>query len=50
MFRRIQVHGDVFRPVSSLMFFSAMIGCGYQLILVAFCVIIVAMVGDLYTE
>ncbi|RDD41497.1 Transmembrane 9 superfamily member 3 [Trichoplax sp. H2] len=45
-----QVHGDVFRPVSSLMLFSSIIGCGYQLILVAFCVIVVAIFGDLYTE
>jgi len=45
-----QVHGDVFRPASSPMLFSALIGSGYHLSVVAMCVIIFAILGDLYTE
>ena len=45
-----KIHRDVFRPVSYPIFFSALIGTGYQIVLVAFCVIIFAIVGDLYTE
>ncbi|KAL5291899.1 TM9SF3 family protein [Megaselia abdita] len=45
-----QVHGDVFRTPFSGLFFSALIGTGYQLISVVFCVIIFAIVGELYTE
>ena len=45
-----QVHGDVFRPAANPMFFSALVGTGYQLCVVAFCVICFAILGDLYTE
>ena len=45
-----QVHGDVFRPASSPALFSALVGTGYQITTVAFCVIMFAMVGELYTE
>ncbi|XP_013114037.1 transmembrane 9 superfamily member 3 [Stomoxys calcitrans] len=45
-----QVHGDVFRSPPHTLLFSAMIGAGYQLISVVFCVIIFAIVGELYTE
>lgn len=45
-----QVHGDVFRTPFNGLFFSALIGTGYQLISVVFCVIIFAIVGELYTE
>lgn len=45
-----QVHGDVFRPASYPMLFSAFIGTGYQIAVVAFCVITFAILGELYTE
>lgn len=45
-----QVHGDVFRPASRAMLFSSMIGSGYQVTTVVFCVILFAIVGELYTE
>ncbi|XP_075160496.1 transmembrane 9 superfamily protein member 3 [Haematobia irritans] len=45
-----QVHGDVFRSPPHTLLFSALIGAGYQLISVVFCVIIFAIVGELYTE
>lgn len=45
-----QVHGDVFRPASRPMLFSALIGSGYQITIVVFCVIVFAIVGELYTE
>ncbi|KAL3285397.1 hypothetical protein HHI36_019501 [Cryptolaemus montrouzieri] len=45
-----QVHGDVFRPASNAVLFSSMIGAGHQLTLVVFCVIIFAILGELYTE
>ena len=45
-----QVHGDVFRPASRPLLFSALVGSGYQITLVAVCVILFAIVGDLYTE
>ncbi|XP_013794666.1 transmembrane 9 superfamily member 3-like [Limulus polyphemus] len=45
-----QVHGDVFRPPSHFMLFSSLIGCGYQIFIVAFSVIIFAILGELYTE
>lgn len=45
-----QVHGDVFRPTSSSMLFSALIGTGYHISVVSLCVIIFAILGDLYTE
>ena len=45
-----QVHGDVFRPASHPMLFSALIGTGYHISFVSFLVIIVAILGELYTE
>lgn len=45
-----QVHGDVFRPPVHPMLFSAMVGTGYQIATVSFVVILLAIVGDLYTE
>eukprot|EP00918_Siedleckia_nematoides_P020114 GHVU01042882.1.p1 GENE.GHVU01042882.1~~GHVU01042882.1.p1 ORF type:complete len:583 (+),score=64.16 GHVU01042882.1:110-1858(+) len=45
-----QVHGDVFRPASHPGLFAALVGTGYQITTVSFCVIIFAMVGELYTE
>lgn len=45
-----QVHGDVFRPPSSSLFFSALVGAGYQLTTVVLAVITFAILGELYTE
>ncbi|XP_041364015.1 transmembrane 9 superfamily member 3-like [Gigantopelta aegis] len=45
-----QVHGDVFRPASHPMLFSALIGTGYHIAIVATCVITFAIIGELYTE
>ena len=45
-----QVHGDVFRPTTHPMLFSATIGTGYQIVVVSLCVIVFAIVGELYTE
>ncbi|XP_064618041.1 transmembrane 9 superfamily member 3-like [Liolophura sinensis] len=45
-----QVHGDVFRPASHPMLFSALIGTGYHISVVAGCVITFAILGELYTE
>jgi len=45
-----QVHGDVFRPASNCLIFSAFVGTGYQICSVVFIVICFAIVGDLYTE
>ncbi|XP_017071564.1 transmembrane 9 superfamily member 3 [Drosophila eugracilis] len=45
-----QVHGDVFRSPPNTLLFSALVGAGYQLISVVFCVIMFAIVGELYTE
>lgn len=45
-----QVHGDVFRHASYSMLFSTLIGVGYQLTTVVFCVIVFTILGDLYTE
>lgn len=45
-----QVHGDVFRPSSHATFFTALIGSGYHVTVVTLCVIILTIVGELYTE
>ena len=45
-----QVHGDVFRSASYPLLFSSLIGSGYQLAVVGFLVIIMSIIGDLYTE
>ncbi|XP_022079469.1 transmembrane 9 superfamily member 3-like [Acanthaster planci] len=45
-----QVHGDVFRPASHPMVFSALIGSGYHLATVALAVIVLTLWGHLYTD
>lgn len=45
-----QVHGDVFRPPSHPMLFSALVGAGCQMLTVTSLVILLAIVGELYTE
>jgi len=45
-----QVHGDVFRPASFSLLLSSLIGSGYQIATVVFTVIIIAIIGELYTE
>ena len=45
-----QVHGDVFRSASYPLMFSSLIGTGYQLAVVGFIVIVMSIIGDLYTE
>jgi transmembrane 9 superfamily member 3 len=45
-----QVHGDVFRPAANPILFSSLIGSGYQIGVVACLTIIIAMVGEMYTE
>jgi len=45
-----QVHGDVFRPASQPLLFSALIGTGQQITFVVLIVICFAIIGDLYTE
>lgn len=42
------MHGDVFRPVSSLVLLSAVVGTGAQLALLVLLVILMAIVGTLY--
>ena len=44
------MHGDVFRPPAEPMLFSSLIGNGYQMVVVAICVIVFAIMGELYTE
>lgn len=44
------MHGDVFRPPAQNLFFSSLIGTGYQLTTVVLAVIIFAILGELYTE
>lgn len=45
-----QIHGDVFRPASYPLLFSAIIGCGHQIIIATLIVIIYAIIGDVYKE
>ncbi|XP_076368296.1 transmembrane 9 superfamily member 3-like [Tachypleus tridentatus] len=45
-----QVHGDVFRPPSHPLLFSALVGSGCQITVVSLAVITFAIVGELYTE
>ena len=45
-----QVHGDVFRAPPFTLLLSSLIGSGYQLASVVFCVVSLAIVGELYTE
>ena len=50
LYSAFQVHGDVFRPASNSLIFSALVGTGYQIASVVFIVICFAIVGDLYQE
>jgi transmembrane 9 superfamily protein 3 len=43
-----QVHGDVFRAPAYPLFFSVLVGTGYQIAIVSFAVITFAIMGDLY--
>jgi len=45
-----QIHGDVFRPATHRLLFTALIGTGYHVSVVSLCTIIFAIVGELYTE
>ncbi|GAB6028159.1 Transmembrane 9 super member 3 [Chamberlinius hualienensis] len=45
-----QVHGDVFRPVSHSLLFTSLVGTGYQVSVVSLCVVLFAIVGEMYTE
>ncbi|KAK4322636.1 hypothetical protein Pmani_006613 [Petrolisthes manimaculis] len=45
-----QVHGDVFRPPSHPMLFSALVGAGCQMLTVTSLVILLTIVGEVYTE
>lgn len=45
-----QVHGDVFRRPDHLMFYSALVGTGSQLIVLILTVILFAISGSLYVE
>ncbi|XP_070380517.1 transmembrane 9 superfamily member 3 isoform X1 [Dermacentor albipictus] len=45
-----QVHGDVFRPPTRTLLFSALVGTGHQIAVVVLCVILFAIMGELYTE
>lgn len=43
-----QVHGDVFRPPDYNLFFSTLVGTGYQVTVVSFIVIMFSIATDLY--
>lgn len=43
-----QVHGDVFRAPPALPLYAALLGTGYQLIALVFCVIGLAIAGSMY--
>ncbi|CDS07558.1 hypothetical protein LRAMOSA01507 [Lichtheimia ramosa] len=45
-----QVHGDVFRQPPRLMFMSALMGTGCQLVILSAVVILYTIMGDLYAE
>lgn len=45
-----QVRGDVFRSPPHLVLFSALLGTGYQLTLLVFCVILLAALADFYED
>ncbi|VDK48768.1 unnamed protein product [Anisakis simplex] len=45
-----QVHGDIFRAPSFPMVFSALIGAGYHIFTVSVITVILAIVGEFYTE
>nr|CAB3267004.1 transmembrane 9 superfamily member 3-like [Phallusia mammillata] len=45
-----QIHGDVFRPAPNPLLFSALVGSGAHVLSAALAVVLIVMVGDLYTE
>ena len=45
-----QIHGDVFRPATHRLLFTALIGTGYHILTVLLTTITFAIVGELYTE
>jgi len=45
-----QVHGDVFHAPKFLTLYAALVGTGYQLLSLVFCVIVLALFGDYYDE
>lgn len=45
-----QVHGDVFRAPPFLPFFAALLGTGWQLVVLTICVILFAVLGPLHGE
>lgn len=45
-----QVHGDVFRTPAFPMLFSSLVGTGYHVFAVAIITIILAIIGEFYTE
>uniref|UniRef100_A0A5K3FS53 Transmembrane 9 superfamily member n=1 Tax=Mesocestoides corti TaxID=53468 RepID=A0A5K3FS53_MESCO len=45
-----QVHGDVFRPPSGLLYFSSLIGNGVHITVVSMVVTVLALIGKMYTE
>uniref|UniRef100_A0A0N5AYD8 Transmembrane 9 superfamily member n=1 Tax=Syphacia muris TaxID=451379 RepID=A0A0N5AYD8_9BILA len=45
-----QVHGDIFRAPSFPMLFSSLIGAGYHIFIVVVITILLAIVGEFYTE
>ena len=45
-----QVHGDVFRAPAGLVFFSALLGTGWQLVVLTLSVILFAVLGPLHGE
>jgi len=44
------VHGDVFRPPQLPLLFSSVIGAGYHVFTVAVITVVLAIVGEFYTE
>lgn len=45
-----QVHGDVFRPPPYLLLYASLLGTGYQLFFMVFCVISLTLLGEFYHE
>ena len=45
-----QVHGDVFRPPDNVILFTACLGSGVQLVFLVFGVIMISIMGTLYTD
>jgi len=45
-----QIHGDVFRPAPHPLLFAALIGSGAHVLAASLAVVLIVMLGDLYTE